>query len=96
MLGARALALMRLGRHEEAADWAMKAAARPNAHLHIQGIAMHCLTLAGRDAEARQIAAAIQRAKPGYRVEDFLAAFRFAADGEALIRRAAAAVETGR
>jgi TolB-like protein/DNA-binding SARP family transcriptional activator len=89
MLGTRAMALMRLGRHDEAADWALKAAARPNAHVHILGIAMHCLVLAERDSEAQQIAAAIQRAKPGYGVEDFLAAFRYASDGEALIRRAA-------
>ena len=86
--GARAMALMRLGRYDEAADWALKAAARPNAHVHILGIAMHCLALAGRDGEARQFAAAIQRAQPGYGVEDHLAAFRYSADGEALVRRA--------
>ena len=94
MLGARAMALMRLGRHDEASDWALKAAARPNAHVHILGIAMHCLTLAERHAEARQIATAIQRAQPGYGVEDYLAAFRFAADGEAMIRRAATRIGT--
>jgi hypothetical protein len=32
MLGARAMALVRLGRLDEAADRAVKAAARPNAH----------------------------------------------------------------
>ena len=32
MLGARAMALVRLGRFDEAAEWAVKAAARPNAH----------------------------------------------------------------
>nr|MBA3590842.1 transcriptional regulator [Methylibium sp.] len=89
MLGARAMGLMRLGRHDEAADWAVKAAARPNAHVHILGIAMHCLVLAGRESEARAFGAAIQRAQPGYGVEDYLAAFRYAADGEALVRAAA-------
>ncbi|MBC7957127.1 MAG: transcriptional regulator [Cytophagales bacterium] len=89
MMGARAMGLMRLAQHDEAADWAVKAAARPNAHVHIQSIALHCLMLAGRHQEARPIAAAIQRAQPGYGVEDFLAAFRFAPDGEALIRQAA-------
>lgn len=89
MMGSRAIALMRLGQHDEAADWALKAAARPNAHVHIQGIALHCLTLAGRTDEARQIAAAIQRVQPGYGVEDLLSAFRYAPDGEALVRRAA-------
>jgi DNA-binding SARP family transcriptional activator/TolB-like protein len=89
MMGSRAMALMRLGQHDEAADWAVKAAARPNAHVHIQSLALHCLTLAGRPQEAQTIAAAIQRAHPGYGVEAFLAAFRYGADGAALFRQAA-------
>ena len=47
MLGARAMALVRLGRFEEAADWAVKAAARPNAHPHILAIAAFSLALCG-------------------------------------------------
>jgi DNA-binding SARP family transcriptional activator len=47
MLASRALALIRLGRYEEAADWGVRSAARPNAHVHIQAIAMVCLALAG-------------------------------------------------
>jgi TolB-like protein len=89
MMGARAMGLMRLGRHDEAADWAIKAAARPNAHVHILAIALYCTALADRGHEARQLAAAVQRAQPGYRVEDFLASFHYGADGEALIRQAA-------
>jgi TolB-like protein len=92
MLATRAMALIRLGRFDEAADWAVKAIARPNAHVHVQSIAAHCLALAERQDEARAIAAAIQRQVPGYRIEDFLAAFRFAEDGEALMRRAAARI----
>ena len=69
---------------------ALKAAARPNAHVHILSIATHCLTLAGRADEARKLATAIQRSQPGYGVEHLLAAFRYAPDGEALMRRAAA------
>jgi DNA-binding SARP family transcriptional activator len=80
MLGARAIALMRLGRHDEAADWAMKATLRPNAHVHILGIAAHCLALAERTDEARAVVAQIHRQLPGYRSEDFLAAFRFSED----------------
>jgi hypothetical protein len=45
--------------------------------------------LAGREAEARKFAASIQRAHAGYRVDDFLRAFRFDAGGEALVRQAA-------
>ncbi|HET7795416.1 MAG TPA: transcriptional regulator [Rhizobacter sp.] len=88
MMAARAMALMRLGRHDEAADWALKAAARPNAHLHIQGIALYCLRMAGRHDEAEQVAAGIQRNQPGYGVEDHLLAFRYGSDAEALIRKA--------
>jgi TolB-like protein/DNA-binding SARP family transcriptional activator len=89
MLGARAMALVRLGRFEEAAQWAVKAAARPNAHAHIHGIAAFSLSLAGSLEEARLHAAAVQRAHPGYRVEDFLSAFRFDEQGMAAFREGA-------
>jgi DNA-binding SARP family transcriptional activator/TolB-like protein len=95
MLATRALALIRLGRFDEAADWGAKAAVRPNAHVHVLGIAAHCLALADRTDEARAITATIQQRVPGYRVDDFLTAFRFAADGEALIRRAAKVIGLG-
>ena len=39
MLATRAMALVRLGQFEEAAGWAVKAAARPNALPHIHAIA---------------------------------------------------------
>ena len=71
MLGARAMALVRLGRFDEAADWAIKAAARPNAHAHILAIAAYSLALAGRRDEARGYLAAIHKALPHYRVDDF-------------------------
>ena len=89
MLGARAMALVRLGRSEEAADWAIKAAARPNAHAHIMAIAAFCLALAGRLDEASRYLAAIRMTLPHYRVADFLAAMQFAPDGEAPFREGA-------
>ena len=92
MLGTRALALVRLGRFEEAADWAVKAAARPNAHSHILAIAAYSLALAGSLGEARACAAAIHRTLPRYRVADFLAAFRFDPQGAALFRQAAKSI----
>jgi tetratricopeptide (TPR) repeat protein len=95
MLATRAMALMRLGRHDEAADWALKAIARPNAHVHILGIAAHCLALADRLDEGRQIASIIRRRVPAYCLQDFLAAFRFREDGVALIRRAAPKIGLG-
>lgn len=84
MLGARAMALVRLGRFEEAAYWAVKAAARPNAHPHILAIAAYSLALAGSLDEARAYATTIRRMLPRYSVADFFDAFRFDPDGMAL------------
>jgi DNA-binding SARP family transcriptional activator/TolB-like protein len=89
MLGARAMALVRLGRFEEAAEWALKAAARPNAHAHILAIAAYCLAMAARSDEAREHLAAIRRRQPGYRVDDFLAAMQFEPGAAELFRNAA-------
>ncbi|MBZ9813927.1 BTAD domain-containing putative transcriptional regulator [Mesorhizobium sp. CA7] len=89
MMGARAMAHARLGEFEAAAEWALKAAARPNAHLIILAIAAHCLALAGRQEEARTFAAAIRDTLPNYRADDFIATFRFDRDGEALFRSGA-------
>ncbi|KAG1203170.1 hypothetical protein G6F35_012096 [Rhizopus arrhizus] len=76
MLAVRALALARLGRIEEAADWALKAAMRPNAHVHILAIAAHCLAIADRVDEALGFLPLIRKSHPAYRVDDLLAAFR--------------------
>ncbi|HVY99138.1 MAG TPA: hypothetical protein VHA35_06545 [Dongiaceae bacterium] len=89
MLGARAMALVRLGAFDEAADWAVKAAARPNAHSTILAIAAHCSALAGRLDEARGYAAGIRKTRPDYRAEDFLATFQFAPETAALFRAGA-------
>lgn len=92
MLGTRAIALIRLGAFEEAADWAVKAAARPNAHVHILAIAAHCLALAGRIDEARNCAARIRLQNPDYRTDNFLDAFHFTPDVIARYRKAAALI----
>ncbi|CAB3626577.1 Tetratricopeptide repeat [Achromobacter spanius] len=89
MLAVRALALVRLGRIAEAADWAVKAAMRPNAHVHILAIAAHCLALADRQDEALGFVALIHQANPAYRVADLLNAFRLTTDAEGLFRLAA-------
>ena len=95
MLGARAMAHVRLGQYEEAAEWAIKATARPNAHNIILAIAAHCLALAGRIEEARAFAALLRKALPDFTVEDFLASLRFPAETEALFRSAAARIGLG-
>jgi len=89
MMGARAMAHARLGEFDEASEWALKAAARPNAHIIILAIAAHCLALAGRPDEARTFAAAIRKTLPNYRADDFIATFRFDREAEALFRQAA-------
>jgi TolB-like protein len=89
MLASRALAHVRLGELEEAAEWATKATGRPNAHVHILAIAVECLVLANRREEAKKFAAKIHERAPGYGVDDFLRAFRFDADTASLLRRAA-------
>ncbi len=92
MLGSRAMAMFRLGAYEEAADWAMKAASRPNAHAHILAIAAHCLAVVDRLEEARGFARAIRQDHPGYRTADFLEAFHFGPDAKGIFRSAAARI----
>lgn len=89
MLASRALAHARLGEVEEAADWAVKATRRPNAHVHILAIATQCLALANRRDEARAFVARIRERSPNYTVQDFMRSFRFAPDAAELFRRAA-------
>jgi DNA-binding SARP family transcriptional activator len=86
MLATRALALVRLGRFDEAGEWAAKAAARPNAHKLILALTAHCLALVGRLDEGRAFAASIRKALPHYSTDDFLDAYRFAPDVAALFR----------
>jgi tetratricopeptide (TPR) repeat protein len=88
-LAARALALTRLGQFEEAAEWAIKAASRPNAHAQILAIAALTLALAGRLEEARPHLAVIYATVPHYCIQDFLTAMLFAPDGEKLFREGA-------
>jgi len=89
ILGARAMALLRLGRFHEAAEAGVKAAARPNAHAHILAIAAVSLALAGRLDEAQAHVAGIRRALPRYCVDDLVAAMRPMPEGEGLFREGA-------
>jgi TolB-like protein len=89
MLGARAMALVRLGQFEEAADWGVRAAARPNAHAQILAIAAFSLALAGRSDEARGYLARIHETLPRYGIDDFLTAMQFLPEGADLFREGA-------
>lgn len=93
MFGARSMALVRLGRFDEAAEWGVKAAARPNAFHHIQAIAGYALALAGRRDDGRAYIDRIHKSLPGYGVEDFLKAMQFEPAGAALYRKAAKQLE---
>ena len=95
MLAARAMALVRLGRFDEAAQWAVRAAARPNAHPHIHAIAALSLALAGSLDDARACVAGILKTAPGYGLADFMAAFQFDPDGAALFRKGARRIGFG-
>ncbi|MGE5187200.1 MAG: tetratricopeptide repeat protein [Acidobacteriota bacterium] len=96
MLASRAIAHVRLGERDEAAEWAVKATARPNAHTHILAIAAECLALVGRTDEARRFVARIRERSPRYTIDDFLRAFRFHADDDRLFRDGARAIDFGR
>ena len=75
MLGVRALALMQAGRHDEAADWADRAAAAPGAHFLIAMIALVANGLAGREAQAQHWLSIVRRRRPGANAHHFFAAF---------------------
>jgi DNA-binding SARP family transcriptional activator/tetratricopeptide (TPR) repeat protein len=92
MLGTRAIALVRTGALEEAAEWSVRAAARPNAHIHILAIAAHCLALAGRLEEARTYAGRVAALDPGYRVQHLIDTFRFTPDVTSIYRHAAKSI----
>jgi TolB-like protein/Tfp pilus assembly protein PilF len=89
MLGTRAVSLARLGQYDAAAEWAVKAAARPNAHQHIMAIAAFSLGLAGRLEEAHVFRRKITARVPSYSVANFLAAFRYSDDAVSVFTRGA-------
>ena len=93
MLAVRALALVRLGRFDEATEWALRAAARPNAHIHIQAIAAGCLSIAGRLVEAKAIVSHIRHLVPQYGISDFLASFQLSDESASLFRAGAKRID---
>jgi len=95
MLSSRAIAHVRLGELEEAADWALKAVSRPNAHAHIVAIAASTLSLTHRHDEARKLVARIRQRIASYDVESLLRAFRFDTATEQLLRKSAKPIGLG-
>jgi DNA-binding SARP family transcriptional activator/TolB-like protein len=86
MLATRALALMRLGRFAEAADFGVKAASRPNAHAHILAVTAFSLALDGRLDEGRAYVASIRKTRPHYGLDDYLRAYQFTPQDEKVFR----------
>lgn len=87
---ARAVALLRLGRYEEAADEAVKAPFRPNAHIHSYALASVCLMLAERRDEALAAVAVLRERWPHYRIGDWLAVLALPEPVQKQLRAAAA------
>lgn len=76
----RAMVLMAMGDVDECALWSVRAARRPNAHVHIQAMAAFALGLAGRREAALAFSREVARLSPGYTCDDFFAAFRTLSD----------------
>jgi tetratricopeptide (TPR) repeat protein len=73
--GARTFALMRLGKLEEAAIFAIRGAEQPNAHIHARAIAVLTLATAGRMDEANAEWTRVKRLRPDYDFRQFEDAF---------------------
>ena len=95
MLGSRGLSHIRLQEYEEGAVWAVRATARPNAHIHMLAIAALALELAGRRDESRTFVGRMRDQQTSYTVEDFLRAFRFLPDAANQFRHAARRIQFG-
>lgn len=76
MLASRSMALIRLQKFDEAAEWALKAVRRPNSHAHVAAIAAFALALADRVDEALALVDTIRSKQAGYHLGDFFAALR--------------------
>ncbi|WP_292372668.1 winged helix-turn-helix domain-containing protein [Mesorhizobium sp.] len=83
---ARALALLRLGKAEEAAAWAMRAMHHPNAHAHMRRIAALSLAAAGRIDEAKLLARQVNGESPENGNDLFIRANRMPPGDEKLLR----------
>jgi hypothetical protein len=95
MCAARAFALFRLERCEEAAEWALKAAEKPNAHAHVHAIAALVLAAAWRLEESLREAGMVRYLRPSYSIENFLSSFRVLSDQERTYRIAANRIGIG-
>jgi DNA-binding SARP family transcriptional activator/TolB-like protein len=89
MHGARTFALLRLGRVQEAADFAIRGGQQPNAHVHAHAIAALTLAAAGRIEEAQVERRRINTLRPNYNFKQFKDTFHMLDDLEEIYQRAA-------
>jgi DNA-binding SARP family transcriptional activator/TolB-like protein len=91
--GARTFALLRLGRVEEAAEFAIRGGQQPNAHVHAHAIAALTLAAAGRIEEAQAERRRIGRLRPDYNFKQFKEAFHLLDDLKDIYEGAAKLVQ---
>jgi tetratricopeptide (TPR) repeat protein len=89
MCCARAFALVRLGRYDEAAEWAMSAARKPNAHVQAHALSALILAVAGRLKDALRQVDVVRRLRPTYTIDDFLSSYRVVGSEESAYKAAA-------
>ena len=86
---ARAFALVRLGRYDEAAEWAMRAAREPNAHVQAHALSALILAVAGRLKDALREVDVVHRLRPTYTIDDFLSSYRVVGSEKSAYKTAA-------
>jgi len=89
MCCARAFALVRLGRYDEAAEWAIRAARKPNAHVQAHAVSALVLAVAGRLNDALREVDVVRRLRPTYTIDDFLASYRVVGSEQSAYKTAA-------
>jgi DNA-binding SARP family transcriptional activator len=87
--GAQTFALLRLGKAEEAAEFAIRGAEQPNAHTHARAIAVLTLATAGRMDEADAEWARLRHLRPDYNFSQFSDAFHLVDDLRRIYQKAA-------
>ncbi|TYL96651.1 tetratricopeptide repeat protein [Bradyrhizobium rifense] len=92
IFGARTFGLLRLGKTEEAAVFALRGAEQPNAHIHARAIAVLTLASAGRMDKAHAEWARLRHLQPAYNFRQFEDAFHLLDDLRNIYQKAAKAM----
>ncbi|WFU78652.1 tetratricopeptide repeat protein [Bradyrhizobium sp. CIAT3101] len=89
IFGARTFGLLRLGKTEEAAVFALRGAEQPNAHIHARAIAVLTLATVGRMDEADAEWTRLRHLQPAYNFRQFEDAFHLVDDLRRIYQKAA-------